>query len=93
VQNAHMFYIKTKDLAERTALIHYAKEQGVQMVFHYIPLHSAPAGLKFGRFSGEERYTTAESDRLVRMPMYYHLSEEDQKQVIWTVLSFYEKQN
>ena len=63
------------------------------MVFHYIPLHSAPAGLKFGRFSGEERYTTAESDRLVRMPMYYHLSEEDQKQVIWTVLSFYEKQN
>ena len=77
VHNAHMFYIKTRDLDERTAFIDYMKEQGVLTVFHYVPLHSAPAGLTYGRFHGEDRYTTAESNRLVRLPMYYSLKEED----------------
>jgi dTDP-4-amino-4,6-dideoxygalactose transaminase len=74
--NAHMFYLKAKDLEERTALIAYLKEAGIQTVFHYIPLHTAPAGERFGRFSGEDRYTTRESERLMRLPMYYGLKEE-----------------
>ena len=74
--NAHMFYIKVKDLDERTHLIDFLKEQGILAVFHYIPLHTAPAGRKFGVFCGEDRYTTKESERLVRLPMYYGLEEE-----------------
>ncbi len=89
--NAHMFYIKLKDLEERTAFISHMKENGVLCVFHYVPLHSAPAGLKFGRFDGEDRYTTADSDRLVRLPMYYELSEEDSDKVISTALDFFNK--
>ncbi|MDD3242496.1 MAG: dTDP-4-amino-4,6-dideoxygalactose transaminase, partial [Eubacteriales bacterium] len=77
VHNAHMYYIKCKDLEERTRLIAFAKERGVLMVFHYIPLHSAPAGKKFGRFDGQDEYTTRESERLVRLPMYYKLSQAD----------------
>ncbi|SHJ49171.1 dTDP-4-amino-4,6-dideoxygalactose transaminase [Pseudobutyrivibrio xylanivorans] len=87
--NAHMFYLKCKDLEERTNLINYAKDNGVQMVFHYIPLHSAPAGKKYGRFDGEDIYTTKESERLVRLPLYYGLSKEDRTKVIETVKSFY----
>ena len=87
--NAHMFYIKCKDLTERTALIDYLKQNGILAVFHYIPLHSAPAGLKFGRFDGEDLYTTKESERLVRLPLYYGLSEEDRNKVIEHVLAFY----
>ena len=87
--NAHMFYIKARNLTERTALIDYAKVHGVQMVFHYIPLHSAPAGLKFGRFHGEDIYTTAESERLVRLPLYYGLTEKDQETVIQVIIDFY----
>lgn len=87
--NAHMFYIKCKDLVERSALIAHLKGCGVQAVFHYVPLHSAPAGLKFGCFHGEDVYTSAESDRLVRLPMYYGLTEEDRKTVIAAVKSFY----
>lgn len=87
--NAHMFYIKCKDLEERTALISCAKEKDILMVFHYIPLHSAPAGKKYGRFNGEDVYTTKESERLVRLPLYYGLSEEDQEKVIDTVKAFY----
>lgn len=90
VHNAHMFYLKCKDLQERTALIQYLKENDILAVFHYVPLHSAPAGLKFGRFDGADVYTTAESDRLVRLPMYYGLSEQDRDKVISTVLRFYE---
>lgn len=75
VHNAHMFYIKVKDLSERTKLLRYLKENGITAVFHYIPLHSAPAGKKYGRFHGEDRYTTAESERLLRLPMYYELTE------------------
>jgi TDP-4-keto-6-deoxy-D-glucose transaminase len=73
--NAHMFYIKAKDLEERTALIDFLKANGISSVFHYIPLHSAPAGMELGRFNGEDRYTTKESERLLRLPMYYGLGD------------------
>ena len=89
VHNAHMFYLKCKDLQERTAFINYLKQNGISAVFHYVPLHSAPAGLKYGRFHGEDVFTTRESDRLVRLPMYYELKEEDRNTVIEAVLAFY----
>lgn len=89
--NAHMFYIKTKDMEERKALISYLKERDIAAVFHYVPLHSAPAGLRFGRFHGADRYTTKESERLLRLPMYYNLSESDQQKVIDAVHGFYHK--
>ena len=89
--NAHMFYLKAKDLDERTKLISFLKENGVMAVFHYIPLHSAPAGLKFGRFHGEDEYTTKEADRLLRLPMYYGLTDEDIRKVIDTVIKFYKE--
>lgn len=87
--NAHMFYIKCANLEERTALIAHLKENGVQASFHYIPLHSAPAGELFGRFAGEDVYTTSESDRLVRLPMYYGLSDDDKAYVIKLISEFY----
>ena len=90
VHNAHMFYVKCRDLAERGALIGYLKSQEIQATFHYIPLHSSPAGLMFGRFDGEDTYTTKESDRLVRLPMYYGLTEEDGQKVLKAVRHFYE---
>lgn len=89
VHNAHMFYIKAKDLEERTRLIAYMKENGIGCVFHYIPLHSAPAGRKFGRFHGEDQYTTKESERLMRLPMYYGLKPEDVEKVIEIIKNFY----
>ena len=89
VHNAHMFYLKCRDLAERTALIRFLKERDILAVFHYVPLHSAPAGLKYGRFAGEDVYTTRESERLVRLPMYYGLTEEDRNAVIAAVRAFY----
>lgn len=89
VHNAHMFYLKVRGLEERTAFIEYLKQHGVMAVFHYVPLHSSPAGLKFGRFHGKDVYTTRESDRLVRLPMYYGLREEDRDAVIKAVRSFY----
>lgn len=89
IHNAHMFYIKCKDLNERTRFIAYMKANDVQTVFHYIPLHSAPAGLKFGRFFGEDIFTTKESERLVRLPLYYGLKEEDRNKIIALVLKFY----
>ena len=91
VHNAHMYYLKCRSLDERTDFINFLKERGVMAVFHYVPLHSAPAGLKFGRFHGEDKYTTADSDRLVRLPMYYGLSEEDRNTVIEVVKEFYSK--
>ena len=75
--NAHMFYIKVRDMDVRTAFIDYMKSKDVLTVFHYIPLHTAPAGIKYGRFNGTDEYTTRESDRLVRLPMYYKLTEKD----------------
>lgn len=89
VHNAHMFYVKCKNLQERTELIAHLKQQDIMAVFHYVPLHSAPAGLKFGRLHGNDTYTTAESDRLVRLPMYYGLSEQDRAKVIHSVHTFY----
>ena len=90
VHNAHMYYIKCKDLDERTALIAYLKEAGISAVFHYIPLHSAEAGLKFGRFHGEDKHTTVESERLLRLPLYYAMKEEDLELVIKKVHDFYQ---
>lgn len=90
IHNAHMFYIKTKDIEERTELIQYLKSKDVMSVFHYIPLHTAPAGLKFGRFHGEDRYTTAESERLTRLPMYYRLTLEQVDYICEQVKGFYE---
>ncbi len=90
VHNAHMYYIKAKDLQERTALIDFLKEEnGIYAVFHYVPLHSAPAGIKFGRFHGEDKYTTAESERLLRLPMYYTLQEGEVDYIVSKVKEFY----
>ena len=91
VHNAHMFYIKVKDLEERTALLSFLKENGVLAVFHYIPLHSAPAGLKYGRFHGDDQYTTKESERLLRLPMYYGLDKEDLITIVDAVIDFFEE--
>lgn len=87
--NAHMFYIKAKDLEERSALISYLKENGVTAVFHYIPLHTAPAGKEYGRFHGEDKYTTKESERIIRLPMYYELDEQDAEKVMDLIHTFY----
>lgn len=89
--NAHMFYVKAKDLEERTALINFLKEKGIMAVFHYIPLHSAPAGRKYGRFVGEDKYTTKESERLMRLPMYYNMQIEQVLYVTGAVKQFYKK--
>ena len=89
--NAHMFYIKCKDLDERTNLINFLKENDINAVFHYIPLHSAEAGIKFGRFHGEDKYTTKESERLLRLPLYYGLKEEDVEFVASKIKEFYVK--
>lgn len=89
VHNAHMFYIKAKDIEERTALIGYLKEHEILSVFHYIPLHTAPAGKKFGRFHGEDRYTTKESERLARLPMYYGLTLEQVDSICKVIQDFY----
>ena len=89
--NAHMFYIKCKDLDERTRLIDFLKENNINAVFHYIPLHSAEAGLKFGRFHGEDKYTTKESERLLRLPLYYGLKEEDVEFTSSKIKEFYGK--
>ena len=91
VHNAHMYYIKLRDLEDRSAFIRYMKDRGVVTVFHYVPLHSSPAGEKFGRFHGEDRYTTSESDRLVRLPLYYGLTPEDQQYVIRTAMEYFKE--
>ena len=89
VHNAHMFYIKTKDITERTALIDHLKANEILSVFHYIPLHTAPAGQRFGRFHGADEYTTKESERLLRLPMYYGLKPEQTEYIIEKVKAFY----
>lgn len=88
VHNAHMYYIKTRDLSVRSRLIAYLKENGICTAFHYVPLHSSPAGEKFGRFSGEDVYTTRESERLVRLPMFYDLSETDMEYIVEKIQQF-----
>ncbi|MDE7008630.1 MAG: dTDP-4-amino-4,6-dideoxygalactose transaminase [Lachnospiraceae bacterium] len=87
--NGHMFYIKAKELKERTELIRFLKEKDILSVFHYVPLHSAPAGVKFGRFHGEDKYTTAESERLLRLPMFYQLTKDQADYIADKVKEFY----
>ena len=87
--NAHMFFIKCKNLEERTRFINWMKQKEIYCMFHYIPLHSSPAGLKYGIFYGQDMYTTKESERLVRLPMYYGLSEGDCDVVVKAVKEFY----
>lgn len=91
VHNAHMFYIKCRSLEERTAFINHMKTQNVQTVFHYVPLHSAPAGVKFGRFDGVDEYTTAESEKLVRLPMYYNLDPKDAETIVRAIKAFFKE--
>ena len=91
IHNAHMFYIKLKDIDERTKFIKFMKENDINCVFHYVPLHSAPAGLKFGRFNGKDEFTTKESERLVRLPLYYRLLEDDLETVIEKAIVFWNK--
>lgn len=85
-----MFYFKTKDLDTRQEYIRYMKDCGILCVFHYVPLHSAPYVVKFGRFAGKDIYTTSDSDRLVRLPMYYNLDPDDCKKVIEKRFFFFE---
>lgn len=87
--NAHMYYIKLPSLEERTKFIAYLKENGILSVFHYVPLHTAPAGIKYGRFAGEDKYTTKESERLVRLPMYYRLTLEDKEYIADTIFKYF----
>ncbi len=89
VHNAHMFYIKTMNLEERTRLIYYLRSNGIGAVFHYIPLHSAPAGIKYGRFVGKDNYTTKESERLLRLPIYYGLKREQVEFICEKIGRFY----
>ena len=88
--NGHMFYLKLKNLDERTKFIQHMRNNGVGCVFHYVPLHSAPAGRKYCRFHGEDKFTTIESERLVRLPMYYGISKEDLNYVMATIKKFFE---
>ena len=87
--NAHMFYIKAKDIEERTKLIAHLRENDISAVFHYVPLHSSKAGQKYGRFHGEDKYTTKESERLLRLPMFYALKEEEVEKIVKTIVDFY----
>ena len=89
VQNAHMFYIKVKDLEERTALLDYLKRNDIYAVFHYVPLHSSEAGLKFSLFSKEDIYTTKESDKLIRLPMYFGLDNKDIEKIIYKIKIYF----
>lgn len=89
--NAHMYYIKVKDLTERKELIEHLAGRGIHAVFHYVPLHSSQAGRKYGRFCGEDVYTTKESERLLRLPLYYGMEEKDLEYVIACVREYYER--
>ena len=86
-----MFYVKLNDLEQRAQFIRYMKEKGVYCVFHYVPLHSSEAGIKYGYFSGTDNYTTMESNRLVRLPMYYGLSLEDKETIVQAINDFFIK--
>ena len=87
--NAHMFYIKTKDVDERSRLIEHLGKKEILAVSHYVPLHSAPAGMKYGRFNGEDKYTTRESERILRLPMFYKLTADEVEYIVTQVKEFY----
>lgn len=89
--NAHMYYVKLQDEPARADLIRYLKEKGIMCVFHYVPLHSSPAGKDFGRFHGEDRYTTKESERLMRLPMFYNLSMDDAARVAEEIRKYFKQ--
>ena len=89
--NAHMYYVKLRDLKQRTEFLSYMRENEIYSVFHYIPLHSSPAGMRFGIFHGEDKYTTIESERIARLPMYYGLSEKNREYVIKKVVQFFDE--
>ena len=89
--NAHMFYIKLKDLEQRTKYIDHMRENNIITVFHYIPLHSSPAGRKYSKFIGEDKFTTKESERLVRLPLFYSLTDLEQEKVIEKTIEFMKK--
>lgn len=89
--NAHIFYIKTRNLEERSDLINFLKEREVGAVFHYVPLHTSEVGLKYGTFSGTDRFTTAESNRIIRLPLYYNMSEQDIDTIIDCVYAYFNK--
>ncbi|WP_165044049.1 dTDP-4-amino-4,6-dideoxygalactose transaminase [Adlercreutzia sp. ZJ138] len=91
IHNAHMFYVKAKDLEERTAFIDHMRKKDICTVFHYIPLHSSPAGMRYGRFFSSDEYTTSESDRLVRLPLYYGLSAENKRTVVSAIHAFFDE--
>lgn len=91
IHNGHMFYIKTENLKVRTKLITFLKENGIQSVFHYVPLHTAPAGIKYGRFNGDDEYTTKESERLVRLPMFYNLKIEQVDYICDIIKEFFKE--
>ena len=91
IHNAHMYYIKLHNLQDRTRFIDFMKSYNIKPTFHYIPLHSAPAGYKYGRFHGEDKYTTQESEKLVRLPLYYHMEDEDVQRVIKTATEYFNK--
>jgi len=93
IHNAHMFYIKVKDIKERTNLLTFLKENGILAVSHYIPLHSSPAGLKYGRFNGVDRFTTKESERLIRLPLFYNIKDEETDYVVNKIYKFYNKKS
>ena len=86
-----MFYLKVKDLEDRTKLLYYLKNNGILAVFHYVPLHFAPAGFKFCRFDGDDIYTTRESERLIRLPMYYGLDNNELEMIITNVIIFFKQ--
>lgn len=87
--NAHMFYLKVRDVEERSSLISFLRQNNINAVFHYVPLHSSEAGLKYGRFSGEDRFTTKESDRLLRLPMHYNLKYDEIEYICEKITDFY----
>ena len=87
--NGHMFYLKAKDLEERTDLLAHLKADDIYAVFHYVPLHSAPAGLRFSRFHGEDVFTTKESERLVRLPIWYGMNEATRAHIVKSLSKFY----
>lgn len=89
IHNAHMFYIKLRDVDDRDAFINHMKNSDILTVFHYVPLHTCSMGEKFGRFSGEDRFTRSQSERLVRLPLFYNLTDADQQKVINATLSFF----
>ncbi len=89
--NGHIFYMKVRDLEQRSCLIDYLREKDIFAVFHYVPLHTSKAGLKYGRFVGEDRYTTIESERLVRLPLYYGLKEQEVDYIVEMVKGFFNR--